>query len=526
MSTFPVEPTLRRAKDEERAVDEDDLSLVLEGADVGVAVVQPVVPVVAPGAVVLAMQPAGGRAGSDADAANAAPGAGEPAMPPLVPVVAPAVSSAIMPVVPVALAAHVEGEKLRVVAPVAAVEEAKLAAAVARERVKVANEAAVQANTSASIAREALTCATGKHNEAREAYSKAQGVADLLASGKTKTSADKIATGAREFKIMTATACDNARRWYNAVLDVSVAAAQSLVSLENVRDAALLVETAEVAVAALALPLDDSDADSKEVLGSRDRACLQLQRLREKALEDQAALLLAATPVAELSRVASEARAAVEAAEKAALKKRRKRKGGGSGGGGGKRKQKAAPDDAVPMSREIWDRWKPRHSTGIMEKDHRFEVKRSSVLEAGDGLYAAKALPRYTTIEFMYSPTIHSRLTSELKVQYKGMLIDTGFNVDLDRSASAVNRYGCSYDWKMRFILFTLSWLESIIICGWSVRATRRSYPWEERGKPRTFKDKPPSCLLTRVHPGMCCRAMVSQCLRGIKLSYLCPGIV
>ena len=102
-----------------------------------------------------------------------------------------------------------------------------------------------------------------------------------------------------------------------------------------------------------------------------------------------------------------------------------------------------------------------------MEVDSRFSVKASTVKQAGEGLYAARTLSKGATLEFMYSPTIHSRLTAALKAQYKGMLIDTGFNVNLDSSASAVSRPICCYDLKMHFIVFTLlSWLEWIIICG------------------------------------------------------------
>jgi hypothetical protein len=222
---------------------------------------------------------------------------------------------------------------------------------------------------------------------------------------------------------------------------MSLAATRSSVSFELVKDAASAVVKAELAVATLNLPVHESDVISSEVLRSKETACSELERLQKQAEEHEEALTLTAAPVAALSCAASEAMAAALAAEKAAAKKSKKRKGGGGGGGGGKRKQKPAPADAVRMPREVWDRWEPRKPTERMEVDSRFSVKASSVKQAGEGLYAARALSKNATLEFMYSPTIHSRLTAALKTQYKGMLIDTGFNVNLDSSASAVSRY-------------------------------------------------------------------------------------
>ena len=131
LPTFHVEPTIGRARAEERAVDVDDPSLSSEPADNASASATraasaAVVPVVQPVAAIT--QPLANAAASDLR---------ELAIQPLVPAVAPVADvSAVVPL---------------------AVVHANLIASAARARAVEAKNTALQASTSVSAAREALT---------------------------------------------------------------------------------------------------------------------------------------------------------------------------------------------------------------------------------------------------------------------------------------------------------------------------------------------------------------------------------
>ena len=269
LSTFHVEPTIRRARAEERAVDVDDPSQSSETADnasasaivpASAAVMrleQPVItqPVLVPEAVprteevavAVDERPVAALANAAASDLRELP------IQPLVPAVAPVADvSAVVPL---------------------AVVLANSKASEARARAEEAKKTALQASTRASAAYEALTRATGKFDEAQAACNKAQTDADSSAAGKTKTSAEKIATAVREIKVLTATARDHALRLFNAVTVMSLAATRSSVSFELVKDAASAVVKAELAVATLNLPVHESDVSSSEVLRSKETAC-------------------------------------------------------------------------------------------------------------------------------------------------------------------------------------------------------------------------------------------------------------
>ena len=118
----------------------------------------------------------------------------------------------------------------------------------------------------------------------------------------------------------------------------------------------------------------------------------------------------------------------------AAKKKPKKAKMRRSGGGGGRRRAKAAPTDAVAMSPDDWDRWKPKALLRTMERDTRFCVKTSTIPGAGDGLFSTHSLEKNTEIELRYTPKIDSEVTSEMRSEFKGMIIETGLNVNLEAS--------------------------------------------------------------------------------------------
>jgi hypothetical protein len=116
------------------------------------------------------------------------------------------------------------------------------------------------------------------------------------------------------------------------------------------------------------------------------------------------------------------------------LKKKAKKRRSGGGGGRGRRSSKAAPADAVAMSPEDWRRWSPKNSPKTMERDSRFCVKKSTISGAGEGLFSARRLEKNTEIELIYTPKIASEVTSKMRAEFTGMIIDTGLNVNLEAS--------------------------------------------------------------------------------------------
>jgi hypothetical protein len=257
--------------------------------------------------------------------------------------------------------------------------------------------------------------------------------------GKVKApAARKALSAARLVEAAALTAADAADAAWSAMRDLKVATSACATARTCLAKAATSLVTAEKAVVdALGAEFTQEDqaatAALEKAVELRNSALATSQAMRTRVEQEALAVESLASVSAKKREVAITAHGRWNKTVSDLKKKAKKRRSGG-GGGRGRRSSKAAPADAVAMSPEDWRRWSPKKSPKTMERDSRFCVKKSTISGAGEGLFSARRLEKNTEIELIYTPKIASEVTSKMRAEFTGMIIDTGLNVNLEAS--------------------------------------------------------------------------------------------